>query len=474
MLNELPLVQQSATALVTQMQQGHLTCHQVLHAHLERIAACNPRLNAIVTLVPELAEQRATELDAMPLAQRTSLPLFGLPIAHKDLSLTAGVRTTMGSTIFKDHVPTEDSLLVSRLKAAGTVMLGKTNTPEFGAGSQTFNKVFGATLNPYDNSRTCGGSSGGAAVTLASRMLPIADGSDLGGSLRNPAAFCNVVGLRPSMGRIPAWPTQNAWNSFPTEGPMARSVADVALMLSAMAGPDVRSPIAIAEPGNKFANFTGLPDLRGKRIAFDPDFGGQLAVEPEIISALHGLVPMLEALGAEVVEDSFDFSDADPVFDTQRAWMFANGFSHLLEKHPTELKETVVWNIQRGQALTTQDIAEAERLRTELFVRLQTWMQTYDALLLPTTQVLPFDVTQEYVTQINGQTQSTYLDWMKSCCRITVTGHPALSLPAGFHNGLPIGMQLVGKHRGDLELLQLAYAIEQATLYAQQLPPDLA
>lgn len=473
MPTSLPLEQQSATALVAQMQQGQLTCQQVLNAHLERIEASNPRLNAIITLVPELAQQRAVQLDAMPLAQRAQLPLFGLPIAHKDLSLTAGVRTTLGSPIFKDQIPSEDSLQVSRLKAAGTIMLGKTNTPEFGAGSQTFNTLFGATRNPYDDSKTCGGSSGGAAVALASRMLPIADGSDLGGSLRNPAAFCNVVGLRPSMGRVPSWPIQNAWNSFPTEGPMARSVDDIALLLSAMAGPDPRSPIAIAEPGNKFSSFTGAPDLRGKRIAFDPDFGGQLAVEPEIIAALQRLVLVLKELGAEVVEDVFDFSQADPVFDTQRAWMFANGFGELLKKHPTKLKDTVIWNIQRGQALTTQDVATAERLRTELFVRLQTWMHSYDALLLPTTQVLPFDVTQEYVTHINGEEQTTYLDWMKSCSRITVTGHPALSLPAGFHNGLPIGLQLVGKHGGDLELLQLAHPIEQATLYAQQLPPDL-
>lgn len=455
------------------MQQGELSCVEVLDAHLAQIDAMNPTLNAIVTLVPDLARQRAMELDAVAVDKRGNRPLFGLPIAHKDLSLTAGVRTTLGSPIFKDQIPKENSLGVERLKAAGCVMLGKTNTPEFGAGSQTFNAVFGATLNPYDNTRTCGGSSGGAAVALASRMLPIADGSDLGGSLRNPAAFCNVVGLRPSMGRVPSWPTQNAWNSFPTEGPMARSVEDVALLLSAMAGPSPHSPIAIAEPGTKFANFAGLPNLQGKRIAFDPDFGGQLAVAPEIVHALLALVPQLEELGAEVVHDSFDFSAADAVFDIQRAWMFANNFGRLLEEHPSKLKDTVIWNIERGRAVTTQDIAQAERQRTELFVQLQSWMQGYDALLLPTTQVLPFDVTQEYVTQINGQPQSTYLDWMKSCSRITVTGHPAISIPGGFYQGLPIGVQLVGKHQGDLELLQLAHPIEQATAFGQQLPPDL-
>ncbi len=465
-----PIVTRSAPDLVTQLHQGQLSCQEVLAAHIQRINQVNPALNAIITSVFDQAQQRAEDLDKLTPQQRQQLPLFGLPIAHKDLTATAGVRTTQGSPLFKDHIPTEDSLLAARLKEAGTVMLGKTNTPEFGAGSQTFNTIFGATANPYDTSRTCGGSSGGAAVALAARMLPLADGSDLGGSLRNPAAFCNVVGFRPSFGRVPSWPTPNAWNSLSSEGPMARTVADVALLLSAMAGPDPRAPLSLSEAGSTFYPLTPLDSLQGKRIAFDPDFGGQLEVEPAIIETLTALVPLLKGLGAEVVNASFDFSLADQVFDVQRAWMFAAGFGALYAQQPTAFKDTVVWNIERGLALTTEDLVNAEHNRTKLFHSLQTWMQDYDALLLPTTQVLPFPLTQEFVTQINGKPQTTYLDWMKSCSRITVTGHPAVSLPAGFVDQLPVGMQLVGKQRGDKALLELAQVIEQATQFASQLP----
>ena len=274
----------SATELVRLIRERKVSVTEVVQAHLAQIERVNPRVNAIVTLLPERALADARAKDAALARGEASDPLFGLPIAHKDLVPTRGVRTTYGSPIYRDHVPDEDGLIVERLRAAGTVMLGKTNTPEFGAGSQTFNPVFGATVNPYDTAKTCGGSSGGAAVALACGMIPIADGSDLGGSLRNPASFCNVVGLRPSVGRVPVWPSETPWFSLSVQGPMARTVKDVALLLSTMAGPDPRSPVAIREPGEKFRAPLGR-DFKGVRIAWSRDLSG-LPIDKRVTGVL--------------------------------------------------------------------------------------------------------------------------------------------------------------------------------------------
>jgi amidase len=384
--------------------------------------------------------------------------------------MTKGIRTTSGSPIFKDFIPDTDALLVERLKQAGAITIGKTNTPEFGAGSQTFNAVFGQTLNPYDTSKTCGGSSGGAAVALACGMLPIADGSDMGGSLRNPASFCNVVGMRPSPGRVPGWPKLAAWATLGVEGPLARTVEDAALMLSTIAGWDSRSPIAIAEPGNVFSRSLER-DFKDVRIAWSPDLG-TLPVAPRVTAAIEKQRHVFEDLGCLVEEAELDFTDADEIFKVLRAWAFELNFSEHLASHPGQLKDSVIWNIREGQKLSGPQIGKIERKRTELYHRLRRFMQKYDFIVLPVSQVPPFDVNQEYVTEINGVKMETYIDWMKSCYYITTIGHPAISVPCGFTpDGLPIGLQIVGRHQDDFGVLQMARAFEKSTEFWKQRPP---
>ena len=306
----------TATELAHHIRSKSLSVSEVMAAHLAQIERLNPIVNAIPTLLPERAMAQAHAADEVLNRGEAVGPLFGLPVAHKDLVLTKGIRTTFGSPIFKDFVPEQDSLIVERLKEAGAITIGKTNVPEFGAGSQTFNPVFGQTLNPYDLSKTCGGSSGGAAVALACGMQPLADGSDTGGSLRNPANFCNVVGFRVSAGRVPTWPTLAAWNSLPVQGPMARTVQDVALMLSAIAGPDPRSPIAIREPGEIFMRPLER-DFKGVHIAWSRTLDG-LPVDPRVTAALDAQRSAFEDLGCMVAEVEPDLEEADEIFNAIR------------------------------------------------------------------------------------------------------------------------------------------------------------
>ncbi len=459
-----------ATELARRIRSKELSAQEVMAAHLDQIARINPQVNAIITLLPERAMEGARAADDA-LARGEQLgPLHGLPIAHKDLVPTNGIRTTFGSPVFKDYVPDQDGLIVERLRNAGAITIGKTNTPEFGAGAQTFNAVFGETLNPYDLTMTCGGSSGGAAVALACGMLPIADGSDLGGSLRNPASFCNVVGLRPSPGRVPSWPEQAAWFTLPVDGPMARTVQDVALLLSAIAGPDPRAPLAIIEEGTRFAKPLERTFKR-VRVAWSPDLGG-LPVDPRVTAAIDAQRHVFESIGCIVDDAEPDFTDADAVFKILRAWRFALSHADLLYTHRDLLKDTVVWNIEAGLNLTGPQIGWAERKRTELYHRVRTFMETYPFLILPVSQVPPFHVKQRYVTEINGVPMETYIDWMRSCYYITLTGHPAISVPCGFTpDGLPVGVQIVGRHQDDLGVLQLAHAFEQATGFWKRRPP---
>jgi amidase len=460
----------TATELARRLRARELSAVEVMQAHLAQIERVNPRVNAIVTLLPERALAGARAADAALARGEPTGPLHGLPVAHKDLTLTRGIRTTFGSPIYRDFVPDTNALIVDRLQAAGAITIGKTNTPEFGAGSQTFNPVFGATLNPYDPTKTCGGSSGGAAVALACGMLPIADGSDLGGSLRNPASFCNVVGFRPAPGRVPTWPDLTAWYPLSVQGPMARTVEDVALLLSVMAGPDPRSPIAIAEPGERFARPLAR-DFRGVRLAWSRDLGG-LPVDPRVTAVLEGQRHVFADLGAIVEEAEPDFTGADESFRAWRAWRFALAYADLLRDHRDQLKDTVVWNIEEGLRLTGPELGRAERLRTELYHRLRHFLERYEFLLLPVCQVPPFDVSQPYVTSINGQPLTTYLDWMRSCYYISATGLPAISVPCGFTpEGLPVGLQIVGRHQDDFGVLQLAHAFEQATGAGRRRPP---
>jgi amidase len=436
---------------------------EVMRAFIAQIEAENPRVNAIVTFLPEEALAEAKKMDRKPgRGAKDAGPLAGLPIAYKDMIETKGIRTTYGSPIFADNVPQHDQLIVERLRAAGAITIGKTNTPEFAAGSQTFNKVFGTTLNPYDLDKTCGGSSGGAAVAVACGMLPFADGSDLGGSLRNPANFCNVAGFRPTPGRVPSYPAQDSWNTMSVLGPMARTVEDTAFLFSAMAGPDIRSPTSIVEPGSRFAKPLAR-DFRKVRVAWSKDLGG-LPVDRRVLEVLAKQRKVLESLGCIVEDAEPDLSGADEVFVTLRANSFAMRFRELLEKRRADIKDTVIGNIEKGLALTGVDVGRAIALRTQVFQRMGKFMERYEFLCLPVSQVPPFPASQPYVTEIDGVKLPTYIDWMKSCYHITCTSHPAISVPAGFTNDakpLPVGLQIVGRYRDDFGVLQLAHAFER-------------
>src|SRR5438309_7079035 len=460
----------TAVQLADRSRQRYFTVTDVHRAHLAHIERVNPNVNAIVTLTAECALDDARAKDAALARGEAPGPLFGLPVAHKDLVPTKGIRTTFGSPIYRVNVPAIDGLIIERLRAAGAVTLGKTNTPEFGAGSQTFNEVFGRTLNPYDVTKTCGGSSGGAAVALACGMVLIADGSDTGGSLRNPAAFCNVVGLRPARGRVPAWPREAAWSSLSVQGPMARTVADTALLLSAMAGPDPRSPIAITEAGETFRRPLDR-DFRGVRIAWSRDLGG-LPIDRRVTAALEPRRKIFETLGCVIEDTEPDVHDAREIFQALRALSFAIKFGPLLAEHRPQVKDPVIWNTEQGLKLTARELGEAEVKRTALYHRVRQFMERHEFLVLPVTQVPPFDVTQPYVTEIEGTTLPTYIDWMRACSDITVTGHPAISVPGGFTaEGLPVGLQIVGRHQDEWGVLQLAHAFEQATGIGRRRPP---
>jgi amidase len=403
----------SAAALRDLLRQRSVSCREVLDAHLERIAITNPQVNAIVTLTEDVARQQARELDERQARGETLGILHGLPVVHKDLIETKGIRTTYGSPLFQDHVPVMDALIVERLHRAGAVTLGKSNTPEFGAGSQTFNPVFGATRNPYDLQRTCGGSSGGAAVSLACGMTALADGSDTGGSLRNPASFCNVVGLRPSPGRVPVWPEEVGWFTLSVQGPMGRTVEDVALMLAAIAGPDPLSPISLLEPGDRFLEPLER-SWKGARLAWSPTLGG-LPVDPQVTDTLTASLRAWDSIGCQVEEADPDFRDVDEIFKTLRAWRFELHFSALIEKHRDQIKDTIIWNAQQGAKLTGPQLSRAEQNRTRLYHRMRRFFQRYDFLLAPVVQVPPFPLNQPYVTEIEGIKMENYIDWMASC-----------------------------------------------------------
>jgi amidase len=430
----------------------------------------------VVTRCFDAALAKAAAADAALARGESTGLLHGLPVAHKDLFDTAGVRTTHGSPLFAENVPSRDALVVQRMSAAGAISLGKTNVPEFGAGSHTVNPVFGATRNPFDLTRSAGGSSGGAAAALAARMICLADGSDLGGSLRNPASFCNVVGLRPSPGRVPDWPFSDVADVLGVAGPMARTVADVALLLMVLSGPDPRVPLAldVAPPVAEPDQIAGLleRDLRGVRVAWSADLG--LPVEPVVLETLAPARQLLADLGCEVIEAAPDLSGADFVFRTWRAFRFATNLGPLLRQHPGQIGPNVTWNIERGLELSVADLGRATLWQAALAERVSAFFDSYEVLACPVTQVVPFDVTLDWVHDIDGHPQHTYLDWMASAYLISVTGLPAISVPAGFTpDGLPVGLQLVGRRRADWALLGVAHAVEAATGHGRTVPPLL-
>ena len=458
-MSDTELCYAGARKLARMIRARKVSATEVMRAFIARIEDVNPQVNAIVTFLPEEALKRAKALDRKGAALG---PLAGLPIAHKDIVPTRGVRTTFGSPIYRDHVPAEDHAIVERLRSAGAIMLGKTNTPEFAVGAQTFNPVFGATRNPYDLALTTGGSSGGAAAAVASGMLPFADGSDLGSSLRNPGSFCNVVGFRPTPGRVPNWPFPNAWDTLWSVGPIARTVEDAALLLSAMAGPDPRVPTTHAEAGKIFARPLAR-SFKKVRVAWSRDLGA-FPVDARVSRALEPARRVLQSLGCIVEDAEPDLADADEAFQVQRAVGFVEAYGELLETKRALMKDTVVWNIEEGLKLDAARIANANVLRSKVFHAMRTFLERYEFLLLPTVQVPPFPVDQPYVTEIDGVKLGTYMEWMKSCYLISATSHPAISVPAGFtDDGLPVGLQIVGRYRDDFGVLQLAHAFEGVT-----------
>ncbi len=455
-------VESTARDQAAAVRRKEVSARELLDLHLARIDERNPELNAVVSLDEERAREGAAAADETQASGGETGPLHGLPFAFKDTHAVAGWRTTFGSPLFADFVPDTDDLIVERVRRAGVVVIGKTNVPEFAAGSHTFNRVFGTTRNPVDSSRSAGGSSGGAACALASGMVPLADGSDMGGSLRNPASFCGVVGLRPSLGRVPSWPTDNHWETTAVGGPMARTVGDVALLLSVMAGPDPRSPTALGDPGVVFAPpVTGM--LTGLRVALSVDLGGAFEVDHEVAATVESSAAVFSDAGASVASAYPTLPDADDTFRTLRAWLFQAGFGSLLAEHPDEFKQSLADNIRAGEHLTGADVARGYAQRTALSDRMREFFTSYDVLVLPVSQVPPFPADQEFPTEINGQPMETYLDWMRSCYFITVTGCPAISVPfAHTADGLPIGVQLVAPHGADRFLLEVAAALEAA------------
>jgi amidase len=461
----------TAVELAGRIRRRELSAREVMAAHLAQIGRLNPTVNAIVSMLdPERALALADDADRALAAGEDIGPLHGLPIAFKDIHDAVGFPTTHGSPLYVDNYPARDTLIVERLKRAGAVGIGKTNVPEFGLGSHTFNPVFGPTRNPYDRTKSAGGSSGGAGAALACGMLPIADGSDTGGSLRNPGNFNNVVGFRVSPGVVPHWPSSAPWIGLGVKGPMARTVDDVALLLSVIAGFDPRDQAALDLPPGHFTRPLGR-DFRSVRVAWCPDLGG-LPIDPRVRDALEAQRHVFENLGCVVEEAVPDLSDADRVFLDLRAFLQVSDHGNLLAEHRDKLKPEAVWNIEEGLKLSALDVGRAMARQAALFERVRRFMEEYEYLVCAANQVPPFDVDLRYPTEIAGVPMEHYIAWMKSAYWITVTRLPALSVPGGFTpEALPVGVQIVGRFRADFAVLQLARAFEDATRFWRRRPP---
>ncbi len=458
------LWKKTATGAVALLKAGEVSPGELLDVLSARIEAVDGAVNALPTLCWDRARAAAGRAD------RDSV-LAGLPVAIKDLAPVAGVRTTFGSPIFADNVPAHSDYVVERLEERGGTVYAKSNTPEFGAGANTFNPVFGITRNPWDTRLSAAGSSGGSAVALATGTAWLAHGSDLGGSLRTPAGFNAVVGLRPSPGLVPTGPDLLNYQNLAVEGPMARTVADVALMLDAMCGIDPRDPRSFAPPVPSYAGALNEPP--GKlRVAWTPDLGTTV-VDPEIRSVCAEAVAGFSGLGSIVEEACPDFAGAYDCFQTLRAVFFAGRAAPLLKAHRDKLKPDVIWNIEKGLALTADEIGRAERERTALYRRVAAFMGDYDILACPVMQARPYPVERTYVEEIDGRKMASYIDWIAITFSITLTGLPALSLPCGFtEDGLPVGLQLVGRHRGEAALLAAAAQLESLLGLSARLPID--
>lgn len=457
--NDMSIGRRSAVEQLGALERRELSAVELLSETRRVYERVNPEINAVVSVDFEVAHEAAVRSDARRAGGDPLGPLEGLPVVVKDLEETKGLRTTYGSTRFADAVPTYDTLLVSRLREAGAVIYGKSNTPEFGTGSHTYNRVFGTTTNPYDSTRSAGGSSGGAAAALAVGMSAVADGSDMGGSLRNPAAFCNVVGVRPSIGRVPNWPSNNAWDTLSTNGPMARTVDDAALLMSVISGPDRRTPLAYEKAMP--ASVASLQ--RPLRIGWSRTLGG-LDIQQAVTDVLDrdGLSTLLE-LGHEVSDVEPNLEGADEAFRTLRGLSYAQNFATMLRDHREELGPELTLNTEFGLSLTPQDLFTARERRTRVFDRMAELFETIDVLAAPVTAVLPFDASETWPREINGVEQPDYLEWMRASWRISLTGYAALSVPCGFSaEGLPVGLHLIAPPRNEALILSLAKQFETA------------
>lgn len=460
------LVELTACEAVRLLRDGEVSPLELVDAAADRIAAVDPAVNALPTLCLDMARDTARSLDP-----KAAGPLAGLPIVVKDMDEVRGVRTTYGSPVFADYVPDFDDLNVAALKRSGAIVLGKSNTPEFAAGGNTFNEVFGKTLNPWNTSVTCGGSSGGSAVALATGMSWLATGSDLGGSLRTPASFCSVVGLRPTPGRVATGPRPEPFQTLSVNGPMGRTVADVALMFDAEVGFDPRDPITFEAPPTPFLDAARNPRAPG-RIGFSPNLGIG-PVDPEVAEICAAGARRFAEAGTVVEEACPDFSGALETFQTLRAALFAATRGPLLDTHRDRLKPEMIWNIEKGLKQSVGDVAQAQIARGELYQRVAAWFGDYDVLACPAAIVPPFDVDQRYVERVDGHDFGNYVDWLYISFAVTLTSCPAISVPCGFTaSGLPVGLQLVARPRGEADLLSFAAQFEQMAPSARPVPID--
>jgi len=457
------LIKLSAFEAVNKLKSGEISPLELIDAAVERMDQVDDVVNAVPTKCVERARGHAKQIleNKSGDTDKHTTWLSGLPVLIKDLNEVKDVRTTFGSRIFENYIPKRSDIMVERLEARGGVVLGKTNTPEFGAGAHTFNEVFGKTLNPYDLTKTCGGSSGGSAVALATGTAWLASGSDLGGSLRTPASFCNIVGFRPSPGRVAQGPAADPFDTLAVEGPMARNVKDVALFLDAMSGGHPEDPISLPMARRSFVD--AVDNARpAKRIAFTPDLGA-MPVDPRTVAACRKAIGIFEDMGTEVVEDCPNFSDAQQIFQTLRAAKYVVGQASNYANHKDKLKDDVIWNIEKGMALTASEIGDAIRGRAALYAQMAKFFEKYDYLICPAAIVPPFDVNQRYVDEVNGVKFDNYIDWVGIASFITLTSCPAISVPCGMtDDGLPVGLQIVGPNHGDGAVLAIAHLFEHS------------
>jgi amidase len=460
-----------ARELAAAIRTRELSAVEILDHHLDRIEAVDPALNAIIMLADrDGLRAQAEQADRAVAAGEATGPLHGLPVAVKDLMDVRGMPTTHGSRAHQDDPPAQaDHLMVARMRAAGAIIVGKTNTPESGLGTLTFNEVFGSTHNPHDVTRHAGGSSGGAAAAVASGLLPIADGSDSGGSLRYPASFCNVVGLRPSHGRVPTSRAGDAWSPHGVLGPMARDCADAGLLLSAMAGVHPNAPISLLDDPAPFADVRPA-ELRGLRIAWSDTVGG-LPIDPQVTEALRETRALLEAHGCLIDDVEPDFDGADSSWEVIELLGFLMYCGAEVDERPELLRDDLVRNVRQARALTPDQIVEAQVLRSDLFRRTAQLLDSYDVIAFPGTPVTAPPIEVPWVAEIDGVRMERYFHWQRVACRLTMTSHPVLAVPGAFAaDGLPIGLQLVGRHRDDLGLLRIGAGIEAATGLAERRP----